>query len=79
MTVSVLWFLLAVPWDGLLCMIVVFPDHTHMLFFYKFRPTICIYLYLCDQHMFICLDLMLIGFYLADPINFQVSSPTCLQ
>ena len=31
-TVSVLWFFLIVPWVGLQCMIVVFPDHTHLLF-----------------------------------------------
>ena len=29
-TVSVLW--LTVPWVGLLCVIVVFPDHTQLLF-----------------------------------------------
>ena len=32
MTVSALWLFLAVPWIGLLCMIVVFPYHTHLLF-----------------------------------------------
>ena len=26
-------FLLAVPWVGLQCLLVVFPDHTHLLFF----------------------------------------------
>ena len=30
-TVNVLW-LLTVLWDGLQCVIVVFPDHTHLLF-----------------------------------------------
>ena len=30
-TVSFLWLILAVPWVGLLCMIVIFPDHTHLL------------------------------------------------
>ena len=32
-TISVLWLFLAVPWVGLWCVIVVFPDHTHSLFF----------------------------------------------
>ena len=32
MTVSVLWLFLTVPWVGLQCVIVVFPDHTHLLF-----------------------------------------------
>ena len=32
-TVSVLWFFLMVPWVGLQCAIVVFPHHTHLLFF----------------------------------------------
>ena len=29
MTFSVLWFFLKLPWVGLQCVIVVFPDHTH--------------------------------------------------
>ena len=28
-TVDVLWLFLTVPWVGLQCVIVVFPDHTH--------------------------------------------------
>ena len=31
-TISVLWLFLMVPWVGLECVIVVFPDHTHLLF-----------------------------------------------
>ena len=30
--VNVLWLFLTVPRVGLQCMIVVFPDHTHLLF-----------------------------------------------
>ena len=30
-TVSVLWLFLKVSWVGLQCVIVVFPDHTHLL------------------------------------------------
>ena len=30
--VNILWLFLAVPWVGLQCVIVVFPDHTHLLF-----------------------------------------------
>ena len=30
---SVLWLFLAVRWVGLQCVIVVFPDHTHLLFY----------------------------------------------
>ena len=30
-TVHVLWLFLTVPWVGLQCVIVVFPDHTHLL------------------------------------------------
>ena len=29
--VNVLWLFLMVPWVGLLCVIVAFPDHTHLL------------------------------------------------
>ena len=32
MTLSVLWLFLKVPWVGLLCVVVVFPDHTHSRF-----------------------------------------------
>ena len=28
LTVSALWLFLAVPWVGMLCVVVVFPDHT---------------------------------------------------
>ena len=31
-TINVLWFFLTVPWVGLQCVIVVFPDHTHLPF-----------------------------------------------
>ena len=31
-TVNVLWLFLAVPWVCLQCVIVVFSDHTHLLF-----------------------------------------------
>ena len=31
-TVNVVWLFLTVPWVGLQCVIVVFPDHTHLLF-----------------------------------------------
>ena len=31
-TINVLWLFLTVPWAGLQCVIVVFPDHTHLLF-----------------------------------------------
>ena len=31
-TISVLWLFLTVPWVGLQCVIVVFPEHTHLLF-----------------------------------------------
>ena len=32
MAVGVLWLFLVEPWVGLQCVIVVFPDHTHLLF-----------------------------------------------
>ena len=32
-TVFVLWLFIMVPWVGLQCVIVVFPDHTHLLFY----------------------------------------------
>ena len=39
-TVNVLWLFLAVLWVGLLCVIVVFPDHTHFLI-KEFDLTVC--------------------------------------
>ena len=32
-TINVLWLFLTVPWVGLWCVIVVFPDHTHLLLY----------------------------------------------
>ena len=32
MTVSVLWLFITLPWVGLQCVIVVFPDHTLIAF-----------------------------------------------
>ena len=34
-TIIVLWLFLTVPWVGLQFLIVVFPDHTHLLFEHK--------------------------------------------
>ena len=31
-TVNALWLFLTVPWVGLQCVSVVFPEHTHLLF-----------------------------------------------
>ena len=31
-TVNVLWHFLTMPWVGLHCVIVIFPDYTHLLF-----------------------------------------------
>ena len=39
--INVLWFFPTVPWVGLLCVIMVFPDHTRLLFetsFKNWRP-----------------------------------------
>ena len=41
MTVIILWFFLTSLWDGLKCVIVVFPDHTHLLFIYLFVGVRC--------------------------------------
>ena len=32
-TISVVWLFLTVPWVGLQCVIGVFPNHTHLLFY----------------------------------------------
>ena len=50
-TVYVLWLFLTVPWVGLQCVIVVFPDHTYLLFLFSCRllkthtHIHCIYMY----------------------------------
>ena len=31
-TVNTLWLFLTLSWDGLQCVMVVFPDHTHLYF-----------------------------------------------
>ena len=33
-TINVLWFVLTMPWVGLQYLIVVFPDHTHLFFYF---------------------------------------------
>ena len=42
-TINVMWLFLAVLWVGLQCVIVVFPDHTHILLF--LQRTISSYMY----------------------------------
>ena len=37
-TINVLWLFLTVSWVGLQCVIVVFPDHIHLLFGYAWLP-----------------------------------------
>ena len=32
---NVPWLFLTMPWAGLQCVVVVFPDHTHLLFFWS--------------------------------------------
>ena len=34
--INVLWLFLMVPWDGLQCVIEVFPDHTHQGTFLRY-------------------------------------------
>ena len=40
--VNVLWLFLTVPWVGLQCMIVVFPDHAHFLFENRYFVTLAL-------------------------------------
>ena len=47
-TVNVLWLLLTVPCVGLQCVIVVFPDHTHLLFQSMLKVMINIIKHLCS-------------------------------
>ena len=42
-TVNVVWLFLTVAWVGLQCMIVVFPDHTHLLYCFE---NVIIYTYI---------------------------------
>ena len=39
-TIHVLWLFLTVPWPGLQCVIVIFPDHSHYLFNNQFMPSV---------------------------------------
>ena len=36
--INVLWLFLTMPYVGLQCVIVVYPDHTHLLFGVRYRP-----------------------------------------
>ena len=45
-TVKVMWLFLAVLWVGLHCVIVVFPDHTHLILYVMpsfFIMCLCLY------------------------------------
>ena len=44
-----MWLFLVVPWVGLQCVIVVFPDHTHLLFVKKFHKLVIKITGLIDQ------------------------------
>ena len=44
-TINVVWFFHTVPWVGLQCMIVVFPDHSHLLFIYCLMGVLCLSLF----------------------------------
>ena len=41
MTVNVLWIFLAMPWVGLQCVIVVFPDHNPLLYWSPSAELLC--------------------------------------
>ena len=43
-TINVLWIFLKVPYVGLQCMIVVFPDHTDLLFLCRFQTILLAYI-----------------------------------
>ena len=50
-TIIVLWLFLMVPWVGLQCVIVVFPDHTHLLLDpFKFSRSVIIVVDLSITH-----------------------------
>ena len=42
-TINVLWLFLTVPWVGLRYVIVVFPDHTHLLHDFPKFPVVVIF------------------------------------
>ena len=52
-TINVMWLFLTVPWVGLQCVILVFPDHTHLLFgavllvITDFLQEVCVVRWLC--------------------------------
>ena len=51
-TVSVLWLFLTVPWLDLQCVIVVFPDHTHLHFFLNYSKAHMLYCAISKQNNF---------------------------
>ena len=55
MAVGVLWPFLTVPWVGLQCVIVVFPDHTHLLF-YKQTSRLSHIIRAISHHSFIMIE-----------------------
>ena len=59
-TVNVLWLFLMVPWVGLQCVIVVFPDYTDLLF--VFGISISTQIVSILESSYLCLLLYLIEF-----------------
>ena len=51
----VVWLFLGVPWVCLQFVIVVFPDHTHLLFFVEqSKPILKLHYAIMDKKMFTC-------------------------
>ena len=76
--------LLAVRWGCLWFVIVVFPDHTHLLFFmsvierfYNFCKAVVLLL-LCKFHYNACNSLHINNFYSFRDTNLKFSDRTCL-
>ena len=51
MTVSVLWHFLTVPWVGLQCVFVVFPDQTHFYWAKTILSAVHVYIALSDVNV----------------------------
>ena len=68
--VIVLWLFLAVPWVGQSCVIVVFPEHTHLLFSDAHRSicfmTRCFLFSYCCFYCLYCINTSIINVFTYD-------------
>ena len=82
-TVYVLWLFLTVPWVGLQCVIGVFPDHTHLLFFiqlqtFKNTHSYSLYIHVFTPDCIYTYLLQIVYTHIYSGLYIHVFTPDCI-